>query len=138
MSTAYVYSPFTGTISQGPGCNSNHVVCGEGSSPVDIAGLGTIRLYVNYPTVKYIYVQINNLCCDVTGANADHRRTIKVDLYSASYCKFGSVVYGHVRNPAVGNGWRTLTSSSTVLGETVSVFHNICYQGIHIHMEGRL
>lgn len=43
MPTAYVYSPFTGSISQGPGCNGSHVTCGSGSSPVDVAGSGGIN-----------------------------------------------------------------------------------------------
>lgn len=135
MPTAYVYSPFTGSISQGPGCNGNHVTCGSGSSPVDVAGLGNINLYVNYPTVKNVCIQVGSLCCAVSGANADQKRTVKLDLYDTNYCKFGSVLYGHIRNVAVTNGWRTLTSSTLYIGQTVNVTHSVCYSGIHIHMQ---
>jgi hypothetical protein len=62
-------------------------------------------------------------------------RTVKVELYSASYCKFGSVVYGHVKNLAIGSGWITLTSYQTQIGQTVSALHDICYRGIHVHMQ---
>lgn len=135
MPTAYVYSPFTGSISQGPGCNDNHVTCGSGSSPVDVAGLGDVYLYVNYPTVKYVNIQISSLCCNVSGANDDHKRSVRVDLYDASSCQFGFVLYGHIRSVGVGNGWITLTSSSLYIGKTVNVTHSVCYPGIHIHMQ---
>lgn len=135
MPTAYIYSPFTGSISQGPGCNGGHVTCGSGSSPVDVAGLGNINLYVNYPTVKHVYIQIGSLCCAVSGADADQKRTVKLDLYDSNYCKFGSVLYGHIKSVGVGNGWTTLTSSSLYLGQTVSTLHSVCYPGIHVHMQ---
>jgi hypothetical protein len=136
MPTAYVYSPFTGDISQGPGCNGNHSFCGSGSSPVDVAGLGTINLYVNYPTVKYVSIQIGSLCCQgVAGADADQRRTVKIDLFDANSCKFGTVLYGHVRQVMVGNGWRTLTSGTLPIGQTVSTYNAMCYRGIHVHMQ---
>ena len=67
MPTAYVYSPFTASVSQGPGCNSNHVTCGSGTSPIDIARMGNVRLYVNYTTVKYVYVQIGSLAAMSAG-----------------------------------------------------------------------
>ena len=135
MPTAYVYSPFTGFISQGPGCNGSHATCGSGTSPLDIAGLGNINLYVNYPTVRYVYVQVGSFCCAVSGANADHKRTVKLDLYDTNYCKFGSVLYGHVRHVAVTNGWIALTSTALHLGQTVNVTHPVCYPGIHIHLQ---
>lgn len=136
MPTAYVYSPFTGYISQGPGCNGNHVLCGSGASPVDVAGSGTIKLYVNYPTVKYVYVQVALLCCNVSGANDDQKRTVKLDLYDAQSCLYGSVLYGHIRSLQVSHGqWITLTSSNLPIGQTVSTLHSTCYQGIHIHMQ---
>lgn len=131
MAVAYVYSPLDGNISQGP---SGHSTCGEGTSPVDVAALGTIYLYVNYPTVKHIKVTVSTLCCPASN-NTDLKRTVKVELYSASYCKFGSVVYGHVRDLAISSGWTTLTSYQAEIGKTVDAWDETCYRGIHVHMQ---
>jgi hypothetical protein len=61
MAYAYVYAPISGTVTGRDsycscpcgncnGCGSAHGRCKNWASPIDIAGTGSIYLYVNYPS----------------------------------------------------------------------------------------
>lgn len=154
MATAYVYAPIGGIITGrenycGFPCDNNpctgdhgtHSTCKSGwLSPVDIAGTGSIYLYVNYPTVKSVKTFIEFECC--CNVQNDYGRIIKVLLYGKqnSECYIGMVVFGHINSPAVSNNQLyNLTSNQLRLGQTVGGSHNCngitCYSGTHVHME---
>lgn len=153
MAYAYVYAPISGTISGRDnycdcrncpstcnGCGNPHSPCKNWASPVDIAGMGAIYLYVNYPTVRRVQVWVEYRCCN-SQQNNDYARTITVDLYvydNGKHCYVGSVMYGHVANPTVQNGqWIDLSSSQLKLGDMVAPNPNYsyCYSGWHVHLE---
>lgn len=154
MPTALVRAPVGGQITgrskycvscgDGDSCfgsGNTHATCKGYSSPVDIAGTGTIRLYVNYPTVKSIVTLIGlECCCDA--CPDQYERTITVKLYGQpdGVYYIGAVMYGHVSNPLVThNTTYNLTSSSKDLGSVPAGACNDCafdcYTGPHCHME---
>ncbi len=154
MAYAYVYAPISGTITgrdyyctddlgcrcpgSCSGCLSTHVPCKGWASPVDIAGTGSVYLYVN-TAVRKVQTWVELRCCS-SGDGTDYRQAITVDLYvynNGKYCYVGSVMYGHVANAQVQNGaWYDLSSSGgkLKLGD-VPGGKLWCYSGPHTHME---
>lgn len=154
MPTAYVKAPISGTITGKAnycicpcetcsGCGNDHAECQGWSSPIDVGGDGpNIFLYVNYPTVRSVRTYVEYECC--CNELNDHGRTITVELYAEPNleCYIGAVMFGHIADPAVGNGQTyNLTSSSLKLGEVVQDDYEecgggiVCYDGEHVHME---
>jgi hypothetical protein len=139
MPTGYVYAPVSGYISQGPGCNGIHQLCGSGSDPIDVAGTGTIYFYCNYPTVKSVHVTTDFLCCP--GQANNYRQTVTIKLYANQngICYLGAVRYGHINlNLELANGLQNITRSNYRIGTTVSpklCDSGCCYVGIHLHMQ---
>jgi hypothetical protein len=155
MAYAYVYAPISGTVTGRDsycscpcgncnGCGSAHGRCKNWASPIDIAGTGSIYLYVNYPTVRRVQTWVEYKCC-CQETNNSYARSITVDLYvydNGKYCYVGSVMYGHIANPTVNNGqWIDLTSSSLKLGDVIGGTYTCtftCYSGAHVHLERNL
>lgn len=152
MTTAYVQSPIGGYISgrtnyccvvnnvcsdgSCTGSCSPHGTCKGWSSPVDIGGSGSLYLRVNYPTVRSIVTWVEFKCC--SSYPDDIRRTITVDLYyqQNAVCYIGSVMFGHISSPQVGNGVTyNLTSSTKWIGNVPTGYTGGCYTGPHSHME---
>lgn len=152
MPTAIVRAPVGGQITgrtkycvcPGDTCSgsgNNHNTCRGWSSPVDIAGTGTITLFVNYPTVRSIITSVELKCCCADCAD-QYERTITVKLYALPDADgfIGSVMYGHVANPQVNHNWMyNLDSSSMDLGSvpggSCNACNFACYTGPHCHME---
>lgn len=154
MTVIYVYSPTGGLItgrdnycipcpSPCTGDGDSHSSCywedGYGS-PVDLSASSSqwIILYVNYPAVKSIKTFVRDQCCN--NDESDYGQIVEVELYedfnAQSYR--GSVVYGHIANPQVGNGnTYNLGSGSVTLGQAPATDqdHAWCYSGPHSHME---
>lgn len=152
MATAYVRSPYNGTITgrtkhcvcPGDTCygsGSDHGSCKGGSwagTSIDVSGSGDLYLRVNYPTVRSVVTWVALECCGGSGCADQYRRMVTVDLYALpnAVCYIGSVAYGHVANPQVGNGQTyNLTSSSKMLGTAASGSCGTCSTGPHAHME---
>lgn len=175
MAYAYVYAPISGRITgrdyyckcpdctgNCSGCTTAHGRCKGWASPIDIEGTGpSIYLYVNYPTVRRVQTWVEYKCC-CQETNNNYARSITVDLYvydNGKYCYVGSVMYGHVANPTVGNGqWIDLSSNRLKLGEVPTGCYLckscpdqcgcptcscpnpscncwVCYTGPHAHLE---
>jgi hypothetical protein len=142
MPTGFVYAPVSGWISQGPGCNGSHVTCppGNGSDPVDVAGIGTIYFYCNYPTVQSVHVAVGTLCCG-SGDPTNYRQTVTIQLYGHQNggCLLGAVRYGHMNlNMELTTGLQNITKTTYRLGTTISTKlcdSGCCYTGIHVHMQ---
>ena len=152
--TVYVRSPFSGCITgRNNYCNGNcsnpdgncngsgnqHGTCRGWSNPVDIGGSGNVYLRVNYPNVRRAITYIGLHCCGSASCGDNFKRTISVEVYglnNAGYCYIGTVMYGHVSNPAVTNGGiYNLTSSILLLGTATTGSCTGCSTGAHSHME---
>lgn len=147
--TVYVRSPISGYITGrnnycnggDPACNGSgavHGTCRGWSNPVDIGGSGNLYLRVNYPNVRRVVTYVELRCCS-TSYGSDYRRTVTAELYGLNdtgYCYVGSVMYGHVKSPAVSNGATyDLTSGSLKIGTVPSGNPGACFTGPHSHME---
>jgi len=135
MGTAYVYAPYSAYAKIWAG----HVACSGGSLLTDISKYGSagtsIKLYVNYPTVKSIqFIRVDNCC----SCNDNTRHAGIVELYREANktCYIGSILYGHLANPAASY-WQNLTGGYVgVLGSIVSTPGSCsCYTGEHVHLE---
>lgn len=152
MALAYVYAPFSGTVTQGAvsthcPCTDCSPSCGCASTyePVDIATSAgvSINLYVNYPTVRSISYDMTTTdpfeCCD-GNSDANLKRAVKVHLYGAvNYCCYiGWVLFGHINLSGFSlvNG-NIAANYCGQLGTVLSAPNPpiSCYSGPHEHME---
>lgn len=138
MGTAYVYAPYSAWAK----IWSGHQACSGGSLLADISKSGSagtsIKLYVNYPTVKSVQVTRVDSCCTCAN-NPNTRNAVKVDLYRENNktCYIGTILYGHLDAP-VSSYWKNLTSGSVgSLGKIIATPANCntCYSGEHVHLE---
>lgn len=165
MSYAYVYAPFSGTVTQRDAAGHcpcyDSGECGSDMQPIDIAPSGTapyyINLYVNYSTVKSIYIATYTSgsweCCDSSPVSNNLKRAIRVNLYSGwnrsgyiGYVLFGHVdlsgqylpnvdANGNISQKWVGRLGKVVTDETDPNCSDGDPDTPCCYSGAHVHME---
>lgn len=154
--TTYVYGPFsnTGSVTGRTyycnypddclGTGVQHSPCGSGwitSSAVDISQTGYI--YLRATNVMSIKTYIQSVCCGGS-CSANFSRLIKIELYGKANggCYMGSVGFGHIMSPQVGNGILYNYTNPFLIGTANNDDGGCgagccsgCSGGIHAHMQ---